>query len=38
VLAQTLQATPVMSSNGKQITGWDVTNVGSPERARSLSH
>ena len=29
VLAQTLQATPVMSSNGKQITGWDLTNVSS---------
>ena len=29
VLAQTLQATPVKSSNGKQITGWDLTNVGS---------
>ena len=29
VLAQTLQATPVMSSNGKQITGWDLANVGS---------
>ena len=29
VLAQTLKATPVMSSNAKQITGWDLTNVGS---------
>jgi hypothetical protein len=26
VLAQTLKATPVMSSNDKQITGWDLTN------------
>jgi hypothetical protein len=29
VLAQTLHPTSVMSSNGKQITGWDLTNVGS---------
>ena len=29
MLAQTLQATPVKSSNGKQITGWDLTNAGS---------
>lgn len=29
VLAQTLGATAVKSSNGKQITGWDLTNVGS---------
>src|SRR4029453_649996 len=29
VLAQTLQATPVKISNGKQITGWNLTGVGS---------
>ena len=29
VLAQVLTATPVMSSNGKQITGWDLTSNGS---------
>ena len=29
VLAPTLEKTPVMSSNGKQITGWELTNVGS---------
>jgi hypothetical protein len=29
VLAQTPKTTAVMSSNGKQITGWDLTDVGS---------
>ncbi len=29
VLAQMLKATAVKSSNGKQITGWDLTNDGS---------
>ena len=29
VLAQTPKATPVMSGNGKQITGWDLTDAGS---------
>jgi len=36
MLAQTLQATPVMSSNGKQITGWDLHGpVASPSKVLS---
>ena len=36
VLAQTLQATPVTSSNGKQITGWNL-NGGDSTKALVLS-
>jgi hypothetical protein len=36
VLTQTLNANPVMSSNGKQITGWDLdSTVASPSKVLS---
>jgi hypothetical protein len=35
VLTQTLEATAVLSSNGKQITGWDLTPHVNPTKALS---